>query len=131
MEKTVFPSGHQFPHAWRVGNLVFVSGQVSLAPDGSIVGPGDIELQTRTTFENLRRVLREVGCDTDDLVRLNTYLVFDGPEADFADFWSRMNRVRVEYLSEPGPTATAVRVCGLARPGLLIEVDGIAVTEAP
>lgn len=87
--------------------------------DPSLV-PATSSCRTRTTFENLRRVLREVGCDTGDLVRLSTYFVFDGPEADFADFWSRMNRVRSEYLSEPGPTATAVRVCGLARAGLLI-----------
>lgn len=117
----------QFPDTRRVGNLVFVSGQVSTAPDGSIIGVGDIALQTQTTFENLRRVLRAADCDMGDLVQLNTYLVFTGNADDFAGFWGAMNSVRRRYISEPGPTATALRVAGLALPGLLIEVDGIAV----
>ncbi|MCX7056375.1 MAG: RidA family protein [Proteobacteria bacterium] len=129
MEKYAIRSGLQFPHAWVIDRFVFVSGQVAIGADHAIVGPGDIELQTRTTFENLRRVLREAGCDTTDLVKLNTFLVFDQAESEFPEYWKKMDAVRREYLADPGPAATAMRVSGLARPGLLIEVDGIAIRK--
>jgi 2-iminobutanoate/2-iminopropanoate deaminase len=126
MPRFALQSGGQFPDAWRVGDLVFVSGQVSMSPDGTVIGPGDIEVQTRTAFSNLGRVLAGMGCDMGDLVKLNTYLVFNGAEDDFANYWGAMNRVRREFITAPGPAATALRVSGLAIPGLLIEIDGIA-----
>ena len=116
-----------FPDAWRVDNLVFISGQVSVTAEGEVLGYGDIEVQTRTTYENLQRILDKAGCTFKDLVKLNTYLVFDGSNEEFSEFWATMARVRQEFIPEPGPTATAMRVAGLSMPGLLIEIDGVAV----
>ena len=76
-----------------------------------MLGHGDIEVQTRTTYENLQR-LDKVGCTFKDLVKLNTYLVFDGSDEEFSEFWATMARVRQEFLPEPGPTD--MRVAGLA-----------------
>jgi enamine deaminase RidA (YjgF/YER057c/UK114 family) len=56
---------------WRAGNLVFVGGQVSQDEQGSVIGPGEIEVQTRTTFQNIGRVLRDAGADWKDVVELN------------------------------------------------------------
>jgi len=126
MTRSPLLSGRQFPDAWRVGDLIFISGQVALAEDGSVVGSGDIAVQTRVTWENLRRILRRFGCDTNDLVKVNTYVVFNGSDTAFASFWARMDEARREFIASPGPAATAVRVPGLALPGLLIEIDGIA-----
>lgn len=112
---------------WRVGNLIFVGGQMSADGEGNILGVGDIEAQTRTVFRNITRVLAEAGADWRHVVKLNTYYVFDGPPAAVTPFWERMTKVRMEFLVPPGPAATAVRVAGLIYPEALIEADVVAV----
>ena len=52
--------------------------------------------QTRNTFENLRRVLREAGADMKDVVKLNTYYQFDGEGPEITDFWEQMTKVRMQ-----------------------------------
>lgn len=137
MKQRIMPEDHQwdwsmpvsFSQGWKVDNTVFVGGQVSADKDGTAIGVGDIELQTRNTFENIGRVLRDAGADFSDIVKLNTYYVFDGPPEELKPFWEKMTRVRMEFLPVPGPAGTAVRVAGLAYPDLLIEVEAIAVID--
>lgn len=138
MKKTrIMPADHQwywtmpvkFSQGWKVegGTYVWVGGQVSADLNGQTVGAGDIELQTRNVFENIKRVLRDAGAEMKDIVKLNTYYVFNGPDEEAIGFWEKMTRVRMEYLADPGPAGTAVRVAGLAQPDLLIEVEAVAV----
>jgi 2-iminobutanoate/2-iminopropanoate deaminase len=116
-----------FSQGWRIGNLVFVGGQLSADENGECIGRGDIEVQTRNTFENITRVLEEAGASWKDVVKINTYYTYDGPEDEAGDFWRRMTAVRMEYLPDPGPCGTAVRVNGFMSDGFLIEVEVIAV----
>jgi enamine deaminase RidA (YjgF/YER057c/UK114 family) len=135
MDKTrIMPPGHwdwsipvPLSQGWRVGNFVFVGGQISADERGRVIGEGDIEVQTRNVFENIGKVLRAANSDWRDVVKLNTYYVFDGQGDTVREFWEKMTRVRLDYLSDPGPAATAVRVVGLAYPGLLIEAEAIAI----
>ena len=137
MKQRIMPEDHQwdwsmpvsFSQGWKVNNMVFVGGQVSADSDGNAVGVGDIELQTKNTFENIGRVLRDAGAEWTDIVKLNTYYVFDGEPDQLKDYWEKMTRVRMQYLPTPGPAGTAVRVAGLAYPDLLIEVVAIAVID--
>lgn len=137
MKQRIMPEDHQwdwsmpvpFSQGWRAGNLVFVGGQISADRQGNAVGVGDIEVQTRNVFENIGKVLRDAGAQWSDLVKFNTYYVFDGPDEELTAFWEKMTKVRLEFLKEPGPVGTAVRVAGLAYPDLLIEVEGIAVID--
>jgi enamine deaminase RidA (YjgF/YER057c/UK114 family) len=133
-KQRLMPRGHwnwsmpvPFSQGWRVGSLVFVGGQISADEHGRTIGVGDIELQTRNVFENIRRVLREAGAEMRDIVKINTFYVFDGAGDELTRFWERMTRVRMEFFEEPGPCGTGVRVAGLAYPDLLIEVEAIAV----
>jgi enamine deaminase RidA (YjgF/YER057c/UK114 family) len=111
---------------WRVGNLLFVGGQVSMDEKGQVIGPGDIETQTRTVFQYITNVLREAGAEWKHVVKLNTYYDFEGEGEELREFWEKMTRVRLEFLPDPGPVGTAVRT-GLAYKGLMIEADAIAV----
>ncbi|MBN4083894.1 hypothetical protein JYT54_00200 [bacterium AH-315-A03] len=87
--------------------------------------PHDIEAQIGEVFNNLRLVLNDAGADLVDIVKLNTYWVYDGDDQD--DFYKHMTEIRHRYLAGPGPAATAVWVAGLAVEGLLIEIEAIAV----
>lgn len=132
--RRLMPAGHwdwhvptPFSQGWRVGNLLFVGGQLSADERGNVVGVGDIEVQTRNVFENVTRVLEEGGATWRDVVKLNTYYVCDETGPAVQQFWEKMTRVRLQYLPDPGPVGTAVRVQGLMYDGFLIEVEAIAV----
>ena len=136
MLERINPKGHwdwhvptPFSQGVRAGRLLFVGGQLSADDKGNVIGAGDIEIQTRNVFENITRVLREAGADWSNVVKLNTYYVFDGDNQDAQAFWEKMTRVRLRYLTAPGPAATAVRVAGLMYDGFLIEADVIAVLD--
>jgi enamine deaminase RidA (YjgF/YER057c/UK114 family) len=134
MEKIrIMPKDHwdwsmpvKFSQGWKVGNLIFVGGQISADAHGRTIGKDDIATQTRNVFEHIRSVLREVGADLKDVVRLNTYYHQRGQDADITRFWEEMTKVRMESLANPGPVGTAVRVAGFAYEDLLIEIEAIA-----
>ena len=115
-----------FSQAVEVGDQVFISGQQALTENGAIVAPGDIAAQTRCVFENMKATLERAGLELSDLVRLNTYYVFDGADEDATEYWEDMTRVRLEYFPDPGPAATAVRIKGMPYQGQLIQIEGIA-----
>lgn len=116
------PGPFGFPQAIQVGNIVYVGGQIG---DG---GSTDIKVQTATSFDGLVASLKAAGTDMRDLINLRTYYVYGGGTGrDVTDFWEGMTAVRLRYLANPGPAATAVRVAGVPAPGNLIGVDGVAV----
>jgi len=113
-----------FSQGWRVDDpstLLFVSGQVAVDEQGQLVAAGDLEGQARATFENVGRVLEQAGMTFANVVQLGVYLT------DIADLRT-FARVRDEFVdtAEP-PASTAVGVTGLAMPGMMIEVNAIAV----
>jgi enamine deaminase RidA (YjgF/YER057c/UK114 family) len=130
------PAGHwdwnipvPLSQGWLIENLLFVGGQISADENGKAIGVGDIEVQTRNVFQNITNVLNEAGAGWGDVVKLNTYYVFNGSDAELTPYWEKMTRVRMEFLQHPGPAATAVRVAGLIYPDLLIEAEAIAVLD--
>lgn len=111
------------------GDYIFIGGQQSLDSAGQILGKDNIAIQTRNVFENLKKVLEMAALEMKDLVRLNTYYVFDGDESNATAFWEDMTRVRLEYFPDPGPAATAVRVKGMPYAGQLIQIEAIALNR--
>jgi 2-iminobutanoate/2-iminopropanoate deaminase len=109
-----------YSYGVRHGTLLWISGQVALR-DGKVVGEGDIELQARTVFENLARVVEAAGGSLDDIVETTTYMT------DRA-YSPVINAVRNEFLTGPvKPTSTLLVVNGLARPEFLVEISAVAV----
>lgn len=134
-KQRLMPKGHwdwsipvPFSQGWSVtgGRLIYVGGQISADEHGRTIGVGDIEVQTRNVFENIRKVLREAGADMQDIIKFNTFYVFEGEGDAIRDYWEKMTRVRMEFFQEPAACGTGVRVTGLAYPDLLIEVEAIA-----
>ena len=118
------PIGSSYSHASKAGNTVYVAGQVALDADGNLVGRGDFEAQAKQVFTNLQAVLEAAGASTGDVVKLNHYVV---GQQDLGT----LRRVRQSYFAGDQPAATLVFVSGLADPGLLIEVEAIAVVGSP
>ncbi len=110
-----------YSQAIKVGNLVFVSGQIPLDPTTGQLAAGGIEEQTRRVLLNIRAILEAAGLSLKDVVRTTVFL------ADLADF-PKMNQVYAEFFPTEPPARTTVQAAGLPR-GALIEVDAIAVGE--
>ncbi|MDN4589789.1 RidA family protein [Xenophilus aerolatus] len=105
-----------FSKTRRVGELVFLSGELPLVPDGAM--PEGIEAQTALTLERIAATLQSEGLGLNDVVSVTAYLV---NAADFAGF----NRVYAEHFAEPRPVRTTVRA-DLMLPGALLELTVVA-----
>ncbi len=104
--------------ATRVGDLIFVSGQVALSLATGELIEGDVTAQTEQVFKNLQAVLRAAGKTLADVARVNVYL------ADMKDY-ARMNAVYERHFKAPYPARTAVAVAALPL-GASVEIDLIA-----
>lgn len=100
-------------------SMVFISGQVAIDADGHLIGGSDAAAQTEAVFESLRSVLRECGADLDALVSVTIFLT------DIRSL-ATVSAVRNRYLGDPPPASTLVEVSALAEPGVLVEINGIA-----
>jgi enamine deaminase RidA (YjgF/YER057c/UK114 family) len=105
--------------------LIFLSGQVALDRGGKLVGPGDLEAQATQVFENIRLALADAGATFADVIKL-TYYVLDTSQLP------QLRRVRDRFISASKPPAsTLVRVSGLFRDDVLLEVEAIAAAGRP
>ena len=114
-------------HGWRVGPFVWIGGQVALDNQSQVMFPGDMAAQTRYVYEAIDRLLREAGATFADVVKINTFLALDPDDPEFDTKWEQMSAVRAEFMVDPGPATLGVPVPGLRYPGLLVEVDAMAV----
>ncbi len=108
-----------YSQAVRVGDTVYLSGQIPLNPvDGTLV-EGDIEQEIRRVFDNLKAVTEAAGGSLNDIVKLNIFLT------DLTHF-ATVNAIMAGYFAEPYPARAAVGVAALPR-GARVEMDGIMV----
>lgn len=107
------------------GSFLFVSGLTARAADGTIVGAGDIALQTRQVLENMKAIIGEAGASMDDVVQIRTY-VLD------IDTWPVMEPIWRSYWGEVWPASTLVQIVRLFDERQLIEMEAVAhVPSAP
>ncbi len=122
-----------YPHARRVGNLLFMSG-IGPRQKGSQKIPGvelddqgqitcyDIETQCRSVFENVRKVVEESGSTWDRIVDVTVFLT--NMQDDFATY----NRIYAEYFAENQPCRTTLEIKSLPTP-IAIELKCIATID--
>ena len=109
-----------YAQAVKAGGFVFVSGQIPLAPDGSLV-EGDIRVQTERVMENLKAVLEAAGSGLSRVVQTTCFL------ADMEHF-PGFNEVYARYFTPPYPARATVAVKALPR-GVRVEVACVALAE--
>jgi 2-iminobutanoate/2-iminopropanoate deaminase len=123
-EQLSTPSGHfsQGVVAPAQGRMVFISGMTARDNDGLVVGPGDIDKQTRQVCENLKRAMGAAGGTLDDIVRVDVFV-------RNIEHFDAIHRVRREYFSAPAPASTMLEVSKMVSPEMLIEINAIAMVD--
>lgn len=107
-----------YSQAVKVGNTVYLSGQIGLDP-ATMQMVESIEAQIHRVFDNLKAVTEAAGGSMADVVKLNIYLT------DLVHF-SLVNTIMAEYFTQPYPARAAVGVASLPR-AALVEADGVMV----
>jgi reactive intermediate/imine deaminase len=108
-----------YSQAVKVGQTVYLSGQIALVPETMEMLEGDIELQIRRVFDNLQAVARAAGGSLADVVKLNVFLT------DLSHF-PVVNQVMADYFAEPYPARAAVGVAALPKDAG-VEMDAMMV----
>ncbi len=101
--------------------LLVIGGQNAVDETGAIV-PGDLGAQTTQALENLKRCLEAAGAGIDDLVKLTIFIAGDIDIAPGFAAW-------MKFAGQPAnpPAISGIKVLALNRPGLLVEIEGLAV----
>ena len=116
---TSAPAIGPYSPALRVGNLLFLSGQIPLDPSTGQLVEGDIRAQTRQVMQNMSELLEAGGADFSHVARTTIFL------ADMNDF-ATVNEIYASYFTEPYPARATVQVARLPR-DVRVEIDAIAV----
>lgn len=113
------PAKGPYSPAIRAGQLLFVSGQIAIAADGSSLADADLATQTRQCLANLRAVLEAGGATLQQVAKVTVYLA--DPEG-----WAVFNPIYAEFFGAHPPARAIVPVAAFPG-GFKVEVDAIAV----
>lgn len=112
-----------YSHVARVGNTLYISGQVPLDPQGNLVGRGDAEAQAEQCFRNIETIVKSFGGSLENVMKTTTFITNWGFRAPVAAARDRIFRA-------PYPANTLVVISALASPDYLVEIEAIAVLDA-
>jgi len=109
-----------FSHIVKMGDTVYISGQLPQDQDGNIVGKGDMVAQTEKTYENLKKCLESVGATMHDIVMLRIF-------ATNLEEFQKTGDVRKKYFGKYRPATTGLEISRLYFPDAMIEIEATAV----
>lgn len=110
-----------YSQAVKVGDTVYLSGQIPLVPDSMDMVEGDMSAQIRRVFDNLQAVCGAAGGDLNDIVKLNIFLT------DLTHF-PLVNEIMAQYIDEPYPARAAIGVASLPK-NAGVEMDAVMVLD--
>ena len=108
-----------YSQAVKVGDTVYLSGQIPLVPETGAAVSGDMAAQIRQVFDNLAAVAEAAGGNLNDIVKLNIFLT------DLGHF-ALVNELMQAYFREPYPARAAIGVAALPK-GVPVEMDAVLV----
>jgi 2-iminobutanoate/2-iminopropanoate deaminase len=114
------PAGH-YSQGLVHGNLVFVSGQLPVRPDGAHTASEPFDTQARQAIANLLAVLRAAGSRASDVLKVTVYIVG-------VEHWPALNRIYAEAFGPTKPARSVVPVPALHH-GYLVEIEAVAVRQ--
>jgi 2-iminobutanoate/2-iminopropanoate deaminase len=107
---------------YRVGDILVISGQAAISPEGELVGVGDFDAQAEQVFANLERVLHAGGSSLKNVIKVTIFLT------DIANF-PKIVELRGRHFTAPYPADTIVEVTSLYSPDAMIEIEAIAIAD--
>lgn len=111
------PQGDNFSNCLRVGNQLFLSGMTAADPDA------DAYAQSVSCLERVKALVEAAGGTLSDVMKINVYLTDVDSRGEFS-------RARAEFFPGRKPCSTLVGIAALARPGLVVEVEAMAILGA-
>jgi len=111
-----------YSHAAKSGNTLYIAGQVAQDVAGNLVGRGDLEVQVRQVYENIKNIVQEAGGTLQNIVKMTTFLTHYSSIETYRS-------VRNQYFPEPCPPNTLLIIDSLALPDFMIEVEAVAVLD--
>jgi len=106
-----------YSQAVKVGDTVYLSGQIPLVPETMTVIEGDFATQVRRVFDNLSAVAEAAGGNLQDIVKLNIFLT------DLS-YFGTVNEIMAEYFQQPYPARAAIGVASLPK-DVPVEMDAV------
>ena len=118
------PVQGMYSHVARAGDLAFIAGQVAIDAKGNPVGVGDVAAQTNQVFENLGKLLKDLGADFESVVQFTTFLT----KADSIPAFMSARAAVFPKLFPGGkyPPNTLLVIDRLVKPEFMIEIEAIA-----
>jgi len=110
-----------YSQAVKVGDTVYISGQIGLDPQTMEMVGGGFEAQAKRVFENLTAIVQAADADLSDIIKLNVFVT------DLANF-ALLNDLMAEIIPEPYPARAAVQVSALPK-GAVVEIDAVLIVE--
>ena len=114
-------TSYAYSHAVRMGDLIFVAGEVPRNRNGDLVGKGDVRAQTEQVFENLKAVLEASGSGLDKVGKVTVLTTS-------LEYRPIIHEIRSRVFQEVGhlPASTLAVVTSLADPDWLVEIEAVA-----
>lgn len=106
-----------YSQAVKIGDVVYLSGQIPLVPETMTVVEGDFSTQVRRVFDNLSAVAEAAGGRLQDVAKLNIFMT------DLSHF-ATVNEIMAEYFEQPYPARAAIGVASLPK-DVAVEMDGV------
>ncbi len=110
-----------YSQAVKVGDTVYISGQIPLIPETMEVHEGDFSDHVRQVFQNLSAIAEAAGGSLSDFVKINVFLT------DLSNF-ATVNEVMAEFFTQPYPARAAVQIAALPK-DVAVEADAIMVVS--
>jgi enamine deaminase RidA (YjgF/YER057c/UK114 family) len=120
------PPQGMYSHVARMqpGEIAFIAGQVAIDAKGNPLGVGDFAAQVAPVFENLGKILKDLGTDFESVVQFTTFMT----SADYIPAWMKERSALFPKLFPGGkyPPNTLLVIDRLVKPEFLLEVEAIA-----
>ena len=102
--------------------IIWLAGHTGHSDETGRTLAGDFDAQCRQTFRNIEKTLQEANCKLKNMVTMTVFLID-------ARYTTRMTELRTEIFGSNFPASAAITVSGFANPAIMIEVQGVAVSE--
>ena len=124
-DSKAFCDSIRYAEGVKVGNMLYLAGQVGWNPATGKIVQGGLREQVRGAFSNMKKVIEHAGGSIDGVVQLMSFLADKGIDRPLMEDFNIVVEVQKEFFTTGRPCGTVVRVKQLALPDLLVELQAI------